>query len=110
MTHHIVPLKVYFAVFAGLMILLVATVAVAFVDLGPLNNVAALTIAFGKTLLIMLYFMHLRYSSRLTWVFAGAGLLWLLIAFAFTLADYLTRGDFTPVVPSLPNPYDPLGG
>lgn len=110
MTHHVVPLKIYFGVFAGLLILLVATVAVAYLDLGLFSTVLALAIAFAKTLLIVLYFMHLRYSSRLTWVFAGAGLLWLLIAFAFTLADYLTRGGFSPVVPTLGNPYDPLGG
>ena len=110
MSHHIVPLKVYFTVFGALMILLVVTVVAAGIDLGPMSNVVAMTIAIAKTLLIALYFMHLRYSSRLTWVFAGAGLLWLLIAFAFTLADYLTRSGFSPVAPSLGNPYDPLGG
>ena len=83
---------------------------VAFFDLGFLNVLAAMSIAVTKTVLIVLYFMHVRYSSRLTWVFAGAGLLWLVILIAFTLSDFMTRGWFGPVTPSLGNPYDPLGG
>ena len=53
--------------------------------------VAALTIAFSKAVLIILYFMHVRYSSRLTMVMAGAGFFWLVILFALTFSDYLTR-------------------
>lgn len=68
------------------------TVWVANFDLGPWNAVVALTIAVAKATLVVLYFMHVRYSSKLTWVFVGAGIIWLIILFAFTLSDYLTRG------------------
>jgi cytochrome c oxidase subunit 4 len=101
---------VYVTVFVALLILVIITVAVAFLNLGVLNNLVAMSIAVAKTLLIVLYFMHVRYSSRLTWVFAGAGILWLIILIVFTLSDYLTRGWFGPITPTLGNPYDPLGG
>ena len=74
------------------MVLLLLTVAVAQFHLGWFGVVVALTIAIVKAVLVVLYFMHLRYSSRLTWVFAGAGFVWLLLMFAFTFADYLSRG------------------
>ena len=109
MTHHLVPIKVYLGVFVALMVLMAATIGFAYMNLGLLNNVVALTIAIAKTLLIMLYFMHLRYSSRLTWVFAGAGFLFLIILVTFSLSDYFTRGDFSNIAPTLGNPYDPLG-
>jgi cytochrome c oxidase subunit 4 len=109
MTHHVVPIKVYLGVFVALMLLMTATVAVAFLDLGLLNNVLALTIALAKTSLIMLYFMHLRYNSRLIKIFSVIGFLFVFILVAFTLADYLTRGTFPNVAPTLGNPYDPLG-
>ncbi len=110
MEHHIIPIKVYLAVFTALIVLLVVTVGVAYLDLGLFSILAAMSIAVAKTLLIVLYFMHLRYSSRLTWVFAGAGILWLVILVAFMLSDYLTRSWFMPVAPALNNPFDPLGG
>ena len=53
---------------------------------------AALTIAVVKMLLVILFFMHVRYSSRLTWIFVAAGFIWLLIMLDLTLSDYLTRG------------------
>ena len=109
MTHHVVPIKVYLSVFVTLMVLMAATIGFAYLDLGLLNNVVALTIAIAKTSLIMLYFMHLRYSSRLTQIFALVGFLFLFILVAFTLSDYLTRGDFSTIAPMLGNPYDPLG-
>ena len=108
MTHHVVPIKVYLAVFVALMVLMAATLGFAYLDLGPLNNVIALVIAVAKTSLIMLYFMHLRSSSRLTQVFAVIGFLFLAILVSFTLADYFTRNDFSNIAPSLGNPYDPL--
>ncbi len=92
MMRHIVSPKIYIAVFAALVILTLATTRVAFVDLGPLNPVIALSIAVCKGSLVVLYFMHARYSPRLTWVFIGAGVLWLAILIAFTLSDVLTRG------------------
>ena len=91
MTGHVIPYKVYFSVFAALMVLLVLTVAIAEVDLGPLNLAGAMVIAVAKTVLIILFFMHVRYSSRITQIFAGAGFLWLVIMLTFTMSDYLTR-------------------
>lgn len=109
MAHHVVPIKVYLGVFVALMVLMAATVGAAFLDLGIFNNVIALVIAMAKTALIMLFFMHLRYSSRLTQVFALVGFLFLVILMAGTLNDYFSRGDFSNIAPTLGNPYDPLG-
>jgi cytochrome c oxidase subunit 4 len=67
------------------------TVWVANYDLKQWNAIVALSIAVIKATLVVLYFMHVRYSSKLTWVFVGAGLVWLIILFAFTLSDYMTR-------------------
>jgi cytochrome c oxidase subunit 4 len=90
--HHVPSLKPYFVVFGILMIGTALTVAVAFFDLGPLNNVVMLTVAIVKAMFVVLYFMHVRWGSRLTWVIAGSGFLWLLIMFSFTLMDYMSRG------------------
>lgn len=92
MREHIVSPKVYFAIFAALAVLTVLTWSVAKIDLGAMNGVVALTIAVIKATLVVLYFMHVRYSSRLTWVFVGAGFFWLAIMVALTLSDYTTRG------------------
>ena len=73
------------------MILTGLTVWVATFDLGRMNAVVALTIAVVKGLLVVLYFMHVRYSSRLTMVFVAAGFIWLIIMVGLTLSDYLTR-------------------
>ena len=83
--------KTYFLVFGALLVLTLITTAVAFVDLGLLNTPLALGIALLKTSLVMIYFMHLRHSTFLARVFAGAGVLWLLHFMIFTLSDYLTR-------------------
>jgi cytochrome c oxidase subunit 4 len=91
MSAHVVPLKVYLAIFFALLAGTALTVAVAFQDLGPLNTVAALAIAGGKALLVVLWFMHVKYSSRLTWVFAAAGLAWLVLMIGLTMADVETR-------------------
>ncbi len=71
---------------------LALTIAAAGVNLGPFNTVVAMLIAVAKGILIALFFMHLRYSKPLLWLFAGAGLFWLGIMFALALSDYLTRG------------------
>ncbi len=91
MSDHIVSRKTYFIVFVILLILLAATLGAAYLDLGPLNEVVALTIAIAKALLIILYFMHVRYSGRITWVFVGLGFFWLAILVTLTMSDYLTR-------------------
>jgi cytochrome c oxidase subunit 4 len=92
MSAHVVPLKTYFAIFGALMGGTALTVFVAFQDLGPMNTVVALTIAGIKALLVVLWFMHVKYSSRLTWIFAVAGFLWLLLMIGLTMADFDTRG------------------
>ena len=79
------------------MVLLGATVAIAYIHLGKLNVIAALTIAVIKAALIILYFMHVRYSPRLTWVFAAGGFFWLTILIVLTMGDVVSRGWF--VVP-----------
>ena len=96
MTQHIVPTKLYIQVFAALLVLTAATVTVAFFDLGGgrlhyANAIVALSIAVCKATLVVLFFMHVRWSSRLTWVFVGAGVFWLVILIALTLSDVFTR-------------------
>ena len=91
--HHVLPLRTYFAVFGALLVLTGLTTAVAYVDMGILNTPVALTIASAKCLIVILWFMHVRYSSRLIQLFAVSGFAWLLILFAFLLSDTLTRGN-----------------
>jgi cytochrome c oxidase subunit 4 len=88
----LISVRAYAIVFLTLIALTLLTTAVAFVDLGgELNSVVAVSIAVCKTLLVILYFMHVRYSDRLTWVFVGAGFFWLMILFTLTMSDALTR-------------------
>jgi cytochrome c oxidase subunit 4 len=89
--HHIVPVRVYVMIFAALVVGTVLTVAVAGVDLGWLNTPVALAIAISKASLVVLFFMHVKYSPRLIKLTAVAGFLWLMIMVTFTLSDYLTR-------------------
>ena len=92
MSGHVVPRRVYYAVFAALLVLTAITTAVAFVDLGPWNTVVALGIAFLKATLVALFFMHVKYSSRLTQVIVAGGLFWLAILIVLTLSDFVSRG------------------
>lgn len=92
MTETIVPRKIYYVVFFTLLVLTGVTTLVALIDLGSFNIVVALIIAFFKASLVALFFMHLKYSTHLTWVVASAGLFWLAILLALTLSDILTRG------------------
>ena len=91
-TGHIVPVKVYLAIFAALMVLTGLTVSAAFYDLGSLNTVVALAIAVTKASLVILFFMHVKYSSRLTWLVIGSGFVFVAIMIGFTVADLLSRG------------------
>src|SRR6187402_1377902 len=91
-SHHVPSLKLYFTVFGALMVGTALTVLVAFVDLGAMNNVLMLGIAMTKALLVILFFMHVRWSTRLTWVVAASGFFWLLILFGLTMTDYMSRG------------------
>jgi cytochrome c oxidase subunit IV len=90
--HHIGP-ATYWVIFAVLMVLLVVTVIAARINFGyALINVAvALAIAVVKAVLIVLYFMHVRYTTRLIQLFVSFGFFWLLVLIGFTLNDYLTR-------------------
>ncbi len=90
--HHVVPVKTYFAVFAALMVFTAITVAAAFVDLGALNNVVMLGIAIAKATLVVLFFMHVKYGTRMIHIVAAGGFLWLLLLFGLTMQDYLSRG------------------
>jgi len=92
MAAHIVPRKTYFTIFAALLALTYLTVQVSLFDLGVFNTVAALAIAGIKATLVVLFFMHVKYGSRLTKLAVVGGLYWLLILLALTLSDYLTRG------------------
>jgi cytochrome c oxidase subunit 4 len=89
--HHVVPTLIYYAIFAALIVLTGVTVAVAYVDLGRWNTVAALVIACFKAMIVVLYFMHVKYSPRLITLTVIAGLYWMVILFGLTLGDYLTR-------------------
>jgi cytochrome c oxidase subunit IV len=81
----------FVVVFLALLGLTLATTLVAFVDLGVFNPVVALAIACTKGVLVVLFFMELRHSSRLTKLAVGAGLFWFALLISLTLADYLTR-------------------
>ena len=89
---HIVPIRIYLLIFATLLVLTAVTTAVAYINLGPLNVVVMLSIACFKASLVILYFMHVRFTNRVTQLAAVTGFAWLLIMFALTLGDYLTRG------------------
>ena len=97
MSEHVLPLKTYFLVFAALLVLLVLTVLAAEIENPVLNLVVALTIAFTKAVLIVLFFMHVRYNTFVIRAAVLSGFLWLLILFTFTMSDYLTRPDLDQV-------------
>jgi len=99
MSEHIVTPRLYYTIFAILLMLTAITVAVAYIDLGALNNVVMLTIAVTKATLVILFFMHARYSSRLTWLVIAVGLFWLGVMVIFTLTDTLSRGWLMAVGP-----------
>ena len=92
MSEHIDSVKTYVLVFAALIFATVATTAVAFVDLGPFSVVVALAIAVCKMLLVALFFMHVRHSTKLTRLVLLGALMWLGILILMTLTDFSTRG------------------
>lgn len=94
MSEHIVPRSTYFIVFGALIVLTAVTVAAANFDFGPMNDVVAMTIAVTKMMLVLLFFMHVRYSSRLIWVIVASMFFWLIILLALTLTDYGSRDWF----------------
>ena len=92
MSDHILPKRTYYTIYVLLLICTYLTWQVAFFDLGAMNTVAALTIAVFKALIVVLFFMHVKYSTRLTWAVVAGSLFWLGILLALTMGDYLTRG------------------
>jgi cytochrome c oxidase subunit IV len=84
--------KTFVSVWAALLVLTATTVYVATLELGPLNAIVALTIATIKALLVLLFFMELRYSTALTKVAVVAAIFFLFLLAGLTLSDYLTRG------------------
>ena len=91
MASHILPKRVYYTIFAILLFCTYLTVQIAFIDLGAWNTVAALTIAVFKAALVVLFFMHVKYSTKLTWAVVLGGIFWLGILLALTMSDYMTR-------------------
>jgi cytochrome c oxidase subunit 4 len=96
-----VSLKTYYKIFAALIILALATTGLAFLDLGIFNPIVAMLIAVTKAVLVILFFMHVKYEGRLTFVFAIAGFCWLAIMLILTASDYLTRG-WLPMPAAIP--------
>ena len=101
------PLRTYYIVFAWLMGLLALTVVVSLIPfdkfLPGLNVIIALVIAIIKAGLVVLFFMHVKDASKLTWAFASAAFLWLAIMLALTFNDYMTRRSL-PNSPFVPTP------
>jgi cytochrome c oxidase subunit IV len=91
MSEYIVPRSTYYVIFGLLMGFTAITIGTAFVDLGPLNAVAALAIASVKATLVILFFMHVKYSTRLTWAVVVGSVFWLGILLVLLASDYITR-------------------
>jgi cytochrome c oxidase subunit IV len=92
---HVVSRGLYLTIAVTLLILTAVTYSVATINLGPFNIVIALTIATCKATLVVLYFMHARYSPRRTQLVIVSGIFWLAILLALTMSDYLTRSLLT---------------
>jgi cytochrome c oxidase subunit IV len=95
MAEHIVSRSVYFVIFGALIVLTGVTYLAGRHDFHSeaINTIIALAIAVTKATLVILYFMHVRYSPRLTWVVVTAGFFWLAIMITLTLSDYMTRNS-----------------
>lgn len=92
MSEHILSGKLYYAIWIGLLILTGTTVGVAHINLGEWNIVAALAIASLKAVLVVLFFMHVKYTSeKMTKVVIVSAIFWLLILLALSMSDYATR-------------------
>lgn len=90
-TPHVLPLSVYWGVFLALVVGTLLTIWSATIDLGSWNTPIALVIAATKALLVILYFMHVKYSSKLTWLFVAAGFLWFILMVVITMTDFVSR-------------------
>src|SRR6266700_581757 len=95
MPGHISPKSTYVTIFGALMVCTMITVLAAFTNLGNLNFPVAFAIAIFKATLVVLFFMHVKYGSRLTKLVVGAAFFFLGILLSLTMSDYLSRGWFT---------------
>jgi cytochrome c oxidase subunit IV len=89
--HHVVGPKTYGLILGALLVLTATTTGAAYLDLGVFNPVIALGIACFKAVLVILFFMHIRYSSRLMMLTVGAGFFTFLVLITMTLSDYISR-------------------
>jgi cytochrome c oxidase subunit 4 len=101
MSEHVSPKSVYYSIFGALMVLTAVTVFAAYVNLGNFNAPVALAIATFKATLVVLFFMHVKYSSRLTKLVVSTALFFLVILIAEGMMDYSTRG-IQGLLPQLP--------
>ena len=92
MEEHAASVKTYTLVLVLLLVLTGVTTGVAYLDLGAFNPVVAVLIALVKMAFVVLFFMHVKYSSRLVWVFVGLGFIWLALLMLGVFHDYATRG------------------
>jgi cytochrome c oxidase subunit IV len=100
MSGHVSPKSIYYGIFAALMVFTAITIGVAYINLGALNFPVAISIAIVKATLVILFFMHVKYSSKLTKLVVGGGIFFLLVLFTLTLTDYLSRGWSTAARPA----------
>ena len=91
MAEHKITPRSYLLVFVALLVLTFTTLGLDLIDLGPWHAAVGLAIAATKAMLVILFFMHVWYSTRLTWLVALGGLAWVAILFGLTLTDFLTR-------------------
>ena len=90
-SHHVTQPRVYYIVYVMLVVLMLMTVGASYVNMGgAVNNIVAMTIATIKAALVVLFFMQVKMGTRLTWVWASIGFIWLIFLFG-TLGDYITR-------------------
>jgi len=92
----------YVVVYVALLALVALTTGLAYLNLTPWSSTVAMVIAGLKAVLVILYFMHVRYGKPITWVFAGAGLYFVAILFFLTLQDVLTRSWLSPFLGGAP--------
>jgi cytochrome c oxidase subunit 4 len=97
-----VPVRTYVGVYVALMALMALTTGLAFVDLAAWSATVAMAIAGAKAVLVILWFMHVRYGTKMTWVFAGVGFYFVGILFFLTLNDVLTRSWLSPFLGGAP--------
>jgi len=88
---HVHTTRTYYLVFATLIAFTLATTGISFIDLGMFNGPVALAIGTFKALLVILFFMHVKDSSRLTWITVTCAIFWLMIMLLLTMTDFVTR-------------------